>query len=222
MDAKRLLLFLELQMRSMDQPGAEQLDYVNFNCWSWDGDNNSGAGLLSNFKHQYNQLEEQFQQVYNNTYTQLLSKIPFRNHTLEHENAHVRAYLNVVMETYSSDTTIALSEKTFRALCLPVPWIVYSGKHTVAYLNSLGFDVLSDVVEHKYDSMIENKTAAYGDKMVDFLFEGVEAVDRMQADRPWMRAEQAARINQQRLNQMKTAWPSDFAAWWPTVIEKIK
>jgi hypothetical protein len=222
MDAKRLLLFLELQLRSMDMFGAGEIDYVNFNCWSWDGDNNSDIGLLSNFERQYNQLEQQFHTVYDNTYTRLLPRIPFRNHTLQHELAHVRAHLNVVMETYSSDTTVALSEKIFRALCLPVPWMVYSGKHTVAYLNSLGFDVMPDVVEHRYDSMIENKTAAYGDKMVDFLFEGVEAVERMQADRPWQRAEQAARINQQRLQDMKAAWPADFAAWWPGVLEKLQ
>jgi len=92
----------------------------------------------------------------------------------------------------------------------------------VAYLNSLGFDVMLDVVEHKYDGMIENKTAAYGDKMVDFLFEGVEAVDRMQTDLPWQRAEQAARINQQRLQDMKQSWPQDFAQWWPTVVDRIK
>ena len=222
LDAKRLLLFLELQLRSMDMPNANQIDYVNFNCWSWDGDNSSDAGLLSNFERQYNQLEEQFREVYDETHDRLLPVIPMRNHKLEHEDAHVRAYLNVVMETYSSDTTIALSEKTFRALCLPVPWMLYSGKHTVAYLNSLGFDVMSDIVEHKYDSMIENKTAAYGDKMVDFWFEGSEAVERMQVERPWMRAEQAARVNQQRLTEMKESWPSDFSAWWPTVVEKIK
>ena len=222
LDAKRLLLFLELQLRYMDMPDADRLDYVNFNCWSWDGDNNSDEGLAANFERQYNMLEEQFREVYDETYTRLEHKMPMRNHNLGHEDAHVRAYLNIVMETYSSDTTVALSEKTFRALCLPVPWMLYSGKHTVAYLNSLGFDVLFDVVEHRYDSMIENKTAAYGDKMVDFLFEGVEAVERMQAQRPWMRAEQAARINQQRLNEMKQSWPADFAAWWPSVVEKIK
>jgi len=128
----------------------------------------------------------------------------------------------VVAETYSSDTTVALSEKTFRALCLPVPWMLYSGKHTVAYLNSLGFDVMLDVIEHRYDSMIENKTAAYGDKMVDFLFEGVEAVERMQAKLPQHRAKQAAATNQQRLIEMKQSWPQDFAQWWPTVVDRIK
>ena len=222
MDAKRLLLFLELQLRSMDMPNAEQLDYVNFNCWSWDGDNASNIGLLSNFERQYNQLEQQFHTVYDNTYSRLLPQIPFRNHKLEHELAHVQAHLNVVAETYSSDTTVALSEKTFRALCLPVPWMLYSGKHTVAYLNSLGFDVMLDVIEHRYDSMIENKTAAYGDKMVDFLFEGVEAVERMQANLPQQRAEQAATTNQQRLAEMKQSWPQDFAQWWPTVVDRIK
>jgi hypothetical protein len=58
--------------------------------------------------------------------------------------------------------------------------------------------------------------------MVDFLFEGVEAVDRMQAEQPTARAQQAANANQQRLNEMKATWPADFAAWWPSVIEKIK
>ena len=221
LDAKRLLLFLELQLRCQNMPNAQNLDYVNFNCWSWDGDNTSTVGLQENFQRQFQQLEQTFQDVYDNTYQQVLPNIPFLNHTLTHEQCHTRAHLNVVIETYSSDTTVALSEKTFRALCLPVPWMVYSGKHTVAYLNSLGFDVLHDIVEHKYDSMIENKTAAYGDKMVDFLFEGVEAVDRMQEERPWMRAEQAARINQQRLQQMKAAWPADFAAWWASVVQRI-
>ena len=221
-DTKRLLLFLELQLRAIDQPNSHTLDYVNFNCWVWNGDNLSDIGLQSNFKQQYQQLEPQFHEVYDSTYQHLSSKMPFRNHQLEHEQAHLKAYLNVVMETYSSDTTIALSEKTFRALCLPVPWMLYCGRHTVAYLNSLGFDVLHDVVEHKYDSMIETKTAAYGDKMVDFLFEGVDTVYKMQNQLPKNRANQASKTNQQRLATMKKAWPADFAKWWPQVVEQIK
>jgi hypothetical protein len=221
LDAKRQLLFLELQLRCQDMPDAQQLDYVNFNCWSWDGDNTTPDGLRANFERQYQQLEPQFREVYDETYNTVINKIPFRNHELSQEQAHVSSWLNIVMETYSSDTTVALSEKIFRALCLPVPWMVYSGKHTVAYLHSLGFDVLHDVVEHRYDNMQENRTAAYGDKMVDFLFEGVDAVGRMQTERPRMRAEQAARLNQARLARMQQEWPRDFAAWWPTVIQRI-
>lgn len=221
LDAKRMLLFLELCLRSMNMPNAEHIDYVNFNCWAWDGDNSTDIGLQANFQQQWQKLEEQYQQVYQQTYDQMLLRMPFKNHSLEHDVSHVSAFINLIAETYSSDTTIALSEKTFRALCLPVPCMLYAGKHTVAYLTSLGFDLMHDVVEHKYDSMIENRTAAYGDKMVDFLFESVEAVERMQAQCPIDRAKQAAKINQQQLAKMKQSWPADFAAWWPTVIEKI-
>jgi hypothetical protein len=222
MDSKRLLMFLEMQLRSAYVPDTESLDYVNFNCWSWDGDNTTPEGLRANFERQYQQLEPQFRDVYDKTYCAVVNKMPFCNHIMNQEQVHVSAWMNIVMETYSSDTTVALSEKIFRALCLPVPWMVYSGRHTVAYLHSLGFDVLRDVVEHKYDNMQENRTAAYGDKMVDFLFEGVDTVERMQHDRPWMRAEQAARVNQALLSNMQQTWPADFAAWWPTVVERIR
>jgi hypothetical protein len=221
MDSKRLLMFLEMRLRSSMMPDPETLDYSNFNCWSWDGDNTTAEGLQNNFENQYRRLESQYHEVYDNTYQQLKEQMPYRNHALSQENAHVSAWMNIVMETYSSDTTIALSEKIFRALTLPVPWMVYSGRHTVAYLHSLGFDVLRDVVEHRYDNMQENRTAAYGDKMVDFLFEGVDAVERMQTDRPWMRAKQAARINQRLLQEMRQRWSSDFAEWWPDVVKRI-
>jgi hypothetical protein len=217
-----MLMFLEMQLRSEYQPNADRMDYVNFNCWSWNGDNSATQGLQANFDQQFEQLEAQYQDVYRDTYQRVREHMPYRNHPLSQEQAHVSAWMNIVMETYSSDSTIALSEKIFRALCLPVPWAVYSGKHTVAYLHSLGFDVMSDVVQHRYDGMIENRTAAYGDKMVDFLFEATETVEQMQANRPWMRAEQAARINQQRLQQMRQQWPVDFAQWWATTVELIR
>jgi hypothetical protein len=230
MDPKRMLMFLEMRLRSayiletqfLDQQLLGSLDYMNFNCWSWHGDNTTSEGLRANFEQQYQQLEPQFREVYDETYKAVLDQMPFRNHDLTQEQAHVSAWMNIVMETYSSDTTVALSEKIFRALCLPVPWMVYSGRHTVAYLHSLGFDVMRDVVEHKYDNMQENRTAVYGDKMVDFLFEGVDAVERMQTDCPEMRASQAATTNQQLLYTMRKQWPEDFSAWWPTVVEQIR
>jgi hypothetical protein len=102
-----------------------------------------------------------------------------------------------------------------------VPWMVYCGRHTVAYLNSMGFDTMTDVVQHRYDSMFENKTAAYGDKMVDFLFEGADAVEHMDVDSVSVRAERAAAANQSVLNRMKSSWPADFAAWWANTINLI-
>lgn len=229
LDTKRMLILLEMWNRVMlmsaDEFVIDDLDYINFNCWSWSGDNGSDNGLKENFTQQWQQLESHYQQVYQHVYEDLLPRMPFRNHDLAHEQSHLQAWTNVVIETYSSDTTVALSEKLFRALCLPVPWIVYSGKNTVAYLHSLGFDVLRDTIKHDYDGMIENKTAAYGDKMVDFIFEGHDAVTKfktMSQDALSQRCQQAAQHNQNLLAEMQSSWPLDFAKWLPSVIEKIK
>jgi hypothetical protein len=148
--------------------------------------------------------------------------MPYLNHTLNQAEVHQSAWMNIVMETYSSDNTVALSEKTFRSLCLPVPWQLYSGRHTVARLASLGFDTLADTVTHRYDSMIENRTAAYGDKMVDFLFEATENVQQFQQHNITDRCAEAAEHNIALLQSMQQQWPSDFAAWWPSVLEKIQ
>lgn len=223
LDTKRMLLMLELWSRCRFNPELATLDYINFNCWTWGGDNASPEGLRANFQQQWQNLDDHHREVYGETYEDLVHRMPLLNHALTHEQSHVRAWVNVVMETYSSDTTVAVSEKMFRALCLPVPWIVYSGKHTVAYLHSLGFDVQRDVIEHRYDGMIENKTAAYGDKMVDFIFEGSDFVSNndQQTEHLKARCQQAAEFNQQHLRNFARQWPVDFAQWWPKVVQSI-
>jgi hypothetical protein len=129
------------------------------------------------------------------------------------------------METYSSDTVVALSEKIFRALVTPAPWLVYSGKYTVSYLEKLGFDVYCDLIDHRYDRIIENKTAAYGDKMVEYIFVGSEKAHEF-SERNFeylkARCQNAAQHNQERLQQMRESWPGDFAAWLPSVIDRIR
>jgi hypothetical protein len=69
--------------------------------------------------------------------------------------------------------------------------------------------------------MFENRTAAYGDKMVDFLFEGADAVEHMDVGAVSIRTAQAAATNQSVLNRMRSDWPADFAAWWPSVVQRI-
>jgi len=106
-----------------------------------------------------------------------------------------------------------------------VPWIVYGGKYIVSWLQGLGFDVLDDIVDHRYDYLEENNTGLFGDKPVDFIQNGsntVEAMKAMDFDQLQKRCCDAAAHNQQLLAKMQHNWPADFAAWWPTVVEKIK
>lgn len=225
-DSARLLMLLEITRRSPDYPNIQSLDYINFNCWSWEGNNNTTNDFKQNFQREYHRLPDQLQELYADAYNLLVHSMPFKNYTFSLEEMHVSAYLNIVMETYGTDSTIALSEKLFRTLCLPIPWMVYAGRHTVVYLESIGFDTLKDLIHHNYDHVSCGPvTGNFGDKMVDFVYEGSLAVDKfkqMNFKDFHSRCDVAAKHNCKTLKKMQQQWPVDFAAWWPGVLEKIQ
>jgi hypothetical protein len=61
---------------------------------------------------------------------------------------------SIVLETYfDRNNIITFSEKIFRCLKLPRPWVMFAMKNAVSYLRELGFDVLDDLVDHSYDTV---------------------------------------------------------------------
>ena len=228
LDNKRLRLFLELVTRTL-HPNSRifdlERDYVNFNCWHWQSGNDSAEVLQQNFLNEFEFVPDELKNLYSSALKHMTSLMPYCNYTKTLEELHSHVWMNVIAETYSGDTVVALSEKLFRALVTPVPWIVYGGRYTVAYLRQLGFDVLDDLIAHTYDYELEKDTGEFGDKMVDFMREGHDAVEKFKT-MPWdilsQRCQRAAQHNQILLAQMQTNWPIDFAKWLPGVIEKIK
>lgn len=224
LDSKRLILFLEIMYRAEMIINSEKLDYINFNCWTWGGSNESSTGLQENYQQAYDRLPEAVRELYKETSARLLPQMPFSNHDLDHEQMYMQSWMNMVVETYSSDTTVALSEKLFRAMCLPAPWMVYGGKHCIAWLRSMGFDVLEDIIDHCYDTMVEQETVAYGDKPCDWIYEGAETVDKFKQqdfEQLSQRCQQAAEHNRNLLLAMKQRWPLDFAQWWADLVPKL-
>jgi hypothetical protein len=236
LDAKRLTMFLELTTRATkpdlhpmhkDWPVLLDLDrdFVNFNCWTWSSTNDSPEAFQQSFIKEFGHIPNNLQTVYRKTFEEMTPLMPYRNHDYSLEQSHVQAWLNMVIETYSSDTCIALSEKTFRALVTPVPFMVYAGRYTTARLAQMGFDIMPDLVKHRADFNAEKQTGEYGDRMVDFVRDGDEAVLAMKKqsfEQVKQRCQQAANHNQQLLANMKQMWALDFAKWWPQVLEKIK
>lgn len=234
LDSKRLTLFLELITRST-KPNTEifdgplmidtDKDLVNFNCWHWESSNDSVDAFRDSFKKEFPRLSNDVKPIYKKAYDHMLPMMPFRNHQYSMEEAHTRAWLNVVVETYSGFDTVAISEKLFRALVTPVPWIVYGGRFMISWLRKMGFDLLEDIVDHKYDYIEELCNGKYGDKIVDFIQIGNNTVTKMKEMdfvQLQARCKQAAEHNQKLLSNMQQRWPSEFAAWLPGVIEKIK
>jgi len=228
LDNKRLRLFLELVTRTL-YPNSHvfdlQRDYVNFNCWHWQSSNDSSEILQQNFIDEFEFVPDGLKDLYSPALEHMTELMPYCNYTKTLEELHSHVWMNVIAETYSGDTVVALSEKLFRALVTPVPWIVYGGRYTVAYLRQMGFDVLDDLIAHTYDYELEKDTGEFGDKMVDFIREGHDAVEKFKT-MPWdtlsQRCQQAAQHNQKLLAQMQTNWPTDFAKWLPAVIDHIK
>lgn len=221
LDNQRLLILLELLAKSNN---TVELDLINFNCWSANRSNNTLDDVKQSFNETWNQLE-----ILKSRYTHLISNltdnIPIRNHNLTIEQAHTNAWINVVVETYAGDHTIAFSEKIFRALVTPVPWTVYSAKNAVKYLQTLGFDVLDDLVDHSYNTKIQDNTPYGIAKIEAFINANIELYSKLQTsnfNQIKTRCQQAANHNQQRLRDLQQQWPGDFARWLPDILLELK
>lgn len=176
--------------------------HVSFNC---------DAGLHIDAKQAFlNQLVYATQQEIPQ-FQQLANQMPLKNYSIGHEQAYTHSWLNITVETYSSDNVIALSEKIFRCLVTPVPWIAYSGRYTIERLRGLGFDVLDDVVDHAYDRALEANN-----KMQQFIECAKHSIEQAK-NSDWSllqaRCAMAAEHNQRRLADMKAQWTKDFDAW---------
>ena len=130
---------------------------------------------------------------------------PYNNLTNSLEQSIIDSKISAVLETYISDDHIAFSEKIFRALVLPRPWLLYCSPQAVSYLRRYGFDVLDDHVDHSYDL----KTSHY-DRLLSIIDQLEQFVDRQYNKDDYARFEQAAGHNRNLLLKFAQAWPAKF------------
>ena len=84
------------------------------------------------------------------------SIVPYRNFDeTDLSSVLMQSRFSIVLETYFvAPDEITFTEKTFRSLVFPRPWLLYAGPHAVQTLRSWGFDVLDDLVDHSaYDGV---------------------------------------------------------------------
>ena len=176
--------------------------HVNFNCVL-----GKDTDPKKNFLDQLIHATDQEQPVF----VKLAQSMPLKNYDFDHDQTYVSSWLNITMETYSSDNVVSMSEKIFRCLVTPAPWIAYSGRYTIARLRSLGFDVLDNVVDHSYDRVIEahHKMSSF----VDTARTTITALKTHDRSQLTTRCQAAATHNQQLLAEMKRTWTTDFEAW---------
>lgn len=208
-DDRRFRLMLELAKRTHLPEG-----YINFNCqdYSYDPRVPTTEELRECFSLRWPNLSSEDMTKYQSVYDMLEPLMPYKNYELDHEDMHYRSRCNMIVESYGSDTTAAFSEKIFRALQVPAPWTLYGGHYAVAYLESLGFDCMSDIINHNhYDQLkeIEDKARIFIWFSLKWARESL-AQDVSQLED---RCRSAATHNQRMLAAYRQTWPQDFADW---------
>ena len=141
--------------------------------------------------------------------------VPYNNITnyLNLDSAVIDSRISLVVETYISDDHITFSEKIFRVLQLPRPWLLYCSPQSVQWLEAYGFDTLSDYVDHDYDQIL-----THWSRMDSILDQLQSFVDRQYSSADLKRFEQAAAHNRQLLQQWEINWPEKLQS----VIDQIK
>lgn len=222
-DSQRQLILLELLRQSGGIDSVLKSDYINFNAWNPAGANNTVEDVQKTFAMSWDFLKNSLP-VYQPYVEQTIPQLPVRNHDLTIEQASVSAFLTLVVETYADPAVIALSEKIFRALVTPAPWIAYAAPGTVDYLESLGFDVLDDIVDHDYNTVSRGHEEPHL-KIVKYIASGLdnyENLRKLPVSILVARCNKAAKHNQALLKRMKQQWPADFATWLPGVISQLE
>jgi hypothetical protein len=101
---------------------------------------------------------EKYNNIFAAEHELIKGQIPYKNFedTGELTSVVLATKFSIVLETFfHNNNVITFSEKTFRCLQLPRPWLLFSSQHAVKYLQDLGLDVLGDVVDHSYDKIAD-------------------------------------------------------------------
>lgn len=223
LDTQRALIFLELIKQSGSIDSVLELDYINFNSWSNDSNNDTVESVRKNFIKCYEQFKKQIPDIYHQHAIELIGHLPVRNHLLSIEQANVKAFLIPVIETYSGNVNMAFSEKIFRSLQTPVPWTLYSTTGAVKFLKELGFDTLDDIIDHSYNNVEQDSVPSLKkiETFVSGTMKNYEKIQTMNWTSVQIRCQQAAKHNQEVLRRYQQCWPKDFANWLPKTVEKL-
>jgi hypothetical protein len=221
-DANRLLTLLELFDTCGGVDYVLENDFVNFNAWDFVADNNTSEQLKTNFLTYWEQIKKSNLHLHG-LIDNIKNRLPIRNHQWTIEEICVSANINLVIETYSGNSTHAFSEKIFRALVTPAPWMLYSAKDAVKYLSILGFDTLDDLIDHSYNEVYDrgNHDSTKIKSFMNFALKNYENLNKYSTDAIRQRCMNAAQHNQQLLARLKTQWHNDFAQYLSKIVPEI-
>lgn len=154
-------------------------------------------------------FEQQFREhyaIFAEEHEVLKSIVPYKNFQSNLlSQVAIDSKFSIVLETYHHDNRfITFSEKIFRCLKLPRPWVLHAQQGAVAYLRTMGFDTLDDIVDHSYDHIeftIDRQVA---------ILDQCEKLMLIDLDKYSNRLSEAASHNCELLNAFYSTWHKDI------------
>lgn len=154
-------------------------------------------------------FEKQFQEyfeIFQPEHDAIKAQVPYKNFVCDGDLTQVilDSRFSVVLETYfDNNKVVTFSEKIFRALQLPQPWLLFSSQHAVKYIKDMGFDVLDNLVDHDYYDNAETAIERQS-KILDL------AQNYVNQTFDHDRCAKAAQHNQDILREFSLTWQKDF------------
>ena len=183
----RSVVFYELLKRNLLSQG-----FVSYNCSLNEYENEHERSELKNYDREYD-----------------LGKRMIPYNTVEShgtlEQCIIDSKISVVLETYTSDSHIVFSEKIFRCLQMPRPWLLYCSPGSIELLKQHDFDVLDDIVDTSYD-----KIPDHGLRLLTVLDQLETFAARTYSQKDYQRFYSAMQHNQQVLKKLHQAWSDKF------------
>ena len=166
-------------------------------------------------------FDQQFREqlsIFKSEHEFIKSRVPYRNFdsNIKLNQIIMDSKFSIVLETYfDRNEIITFSEKIFRCLKLPRPWIMFAMKNAVQNLREMGFDVLDDLIDHSYDTIdfdIARQIA---------ILDQVEIMCKTQLTTTMIsRCQQAANHNQQLLLKLLETFYKDVNSTYERAITK--
>lgn len=135
------------------------------------------------------------------------NQVPYKNFDASYlEYAIVDSKIGIVIETYFMGEAISFSEKIFRALQLPRPFLMYNTVGAVAALRNLGFEIYDDIINHDEYDNIEHPE----DRMAKILSILEDFKNFNYTENTLIDFERRAQHNRDLLKSFKENWPEKF------------
>jgi hypothetical protein len=115
----------------------------------------SGSSRMSSNNNElFDNIHQTTLSSFDSVYQEIKQLVPYKNF-IETGNlcdTIMSTKFSIIIETYFERTdAITFSEKTFRALQTPRPWLLFHSMGAVKELRNMGFYVYDDLIDHSYD-----------------------------------------------------------------------